>query len=209
MLQTYITAVPLQSRAGLAKIAYQVPGNRPVSTRFPVIQIIHDTLMPGDKARVIAIRQQNADTAYNYGLLLQELAEAGIAQNQVQEVPLPENQSPQTLIQLCRRLVNLIPAQTRVHACITYGTKSIPIVIFAALSCAEAIHAEVEVGRLCYGEVRREDGRICGAQLYDMAALYQLSGLVSSVPNQQIAEQVFQQLIWLNGAQEEKENATN
>ena len=63
-----------------------------------------------------------------------------------------------------------------VYACITYGSKSIPVVTLTALTCAEATHTELEVGGVYYGEVKRENGRVLSARLYDMAALYQLSG---------------------------------
>lgn len=201
MLQTYITAVPLQGQADLAKIAYERPGKPPVPTRFPILQVIRDTLAPGDEAKVIAIRQKSGDTARNYALFLQELAQVGIAESCVQQLALPQDQSPQVLLNLCQQLTAAIPAQTRAHACITYGTKSIPIVIFAALNCAEATHTEVEIGRLCYGEIQRENGRICSSHLCDMAALYQLSGLVGSTQDPQTAKQVFDQLLWMNTAQ--------
>ena len=202
MLKTYITTVPLQGK--LDPMLYQRErAEAPTATCFPIVQVIRDTLEPGDTVWLLAIRQENADTARNYQRLLEELAQLGIAKEQVEPVPLPEDQRPETLIGLCRDLVDALPQVTRVYACITYGSKSIPVVTLTALSCAEATHTELEVGGVYYGEVKRENGKVVGARLYEMAALYQLAGLVGTMRDSKTAEEVFRQLIWMSQHRED------
>ena len=202
MLKTYITTVPLQGK--LDPMLYQRErAEAPTATCFPIVQVMRDTLEPGDTVRLLAIRQENADTARNYQRLLEELAQLGIAQEQVEPVPLPEDQRPETLIGLCRELVDALPQVTRVYACITYGSKSIPVVTLTALTCAEATHTELEVGGVYYGEVRRENGKVVGARLYEMSALYQLAGLVGTMRDSKTAEEVFRQLIWMSQHRED------
>ena len=202
MLKTYITTVPLQGK--LDPMLYQRErAEAPTATCFPIVQVIRDTLEPGDTVRLLAIRQENADTARNYQRLLEELAQLGIAEDQVEPVPLPEDQRPETLIGLCRELVDALPQVTRVYACITYGSKSIPVVTLTALTCAEATHTELEVGGVYYGEVRRENGKVVGARLYEMSALYQLAGLVGTMRDSKTAEEVFRQLIWMSQHRED------
>lgn len=197
MLKTYVTTIPLQGR--LEPMLYQRDhAEGPTPTSFPIVQVMRDTLVPGDTVQVLAIRQENADTARNYQRLLEELAQLGIAEGQVQQIDLPEDQCPETLIGLCRDLVDALPQITRVYACITYGSKSIPVVTLTALTCAEATHTELEVGGVYYGEVKRESGKVLSARLYDMAALYQLAGLVGTMRDSRTAEEVFHQLIWMN-----------
>lgn len=202
MLKTYITTVPLQGK--LDPMLYQRErAEAPTATCFPIVQVMRDTLEPGDTVRLLAIRQENADTARNYQRLLEELAQLGIAKEQVEPVPLPEDQRPETLIGLCRDLVDALPQVTRVYACITYGSKSIPVVTLTALTCAEATHTELEVGGVYYGEVRRENGKVVGARLYEMSALYQLAGLVGTMRDSKTAEEVFRQLIWMSQHRED------
>ena len=202
MLKTYITTVPLQGK--LDPMLYQRErAEAPTATCFPIVQVMRDTLEPGDTVRLLAIRQENVDTARNYQRLLEELAQLGIAKEQVELVPLPEDQRPETLIGLCRDLVDALPQVTRVYACITYGSKSIPVVTLTALSCAEATHTELEVGGVYYGEVRRENGKVVGARLYEMSALYQLAGLVGTMRDSKTAEEVFRQLIWMSQHRED------
>ena len=203
MLKTYITTVPLQGK--LDPMLYQRErAEAPTATCFPIVQVMRDTLEPGDTVRLLAIRQENADTARNYQRLLEELAQLSIAEAQVEPVPLPEDQRPETLIGLCRDLVDALPQVTRVYACITYGSKSIPVVTLTALSCAEATHTELEVGGVYYGEVKRENGKVVGARLYEMSALYQLAGLVGTMRDSKTAEEVFRQLIWMSQHREEE-----
>ena len=202
MLKTNITTEPLQGK--LDPMFYQRDHVTPlVATCFPIVQVMRDTLEPGDTVQLLAIRQENADTARNYQRLLEELAELGVAPEQVTQLGLPENQCPETLIGLCRDLVDALPQVTRVYVCITYGSKSIPVVTLTALTCAEATHTELEVGGVYYGEVKRENGQVLSARLYDMAALYQLAGLVGTMRDSRTAEQVFHQLIWMNERRED------
>ena len=202
MLKTYITTVPLQGK--LDPMLYQRDhAAPPTATCFPIVQVMRDTLEPGDTVQLLAIRQENADTARNYQRLLEELAQLGITEEQVEPVPLPEDQRPETLIGLCRELVDALPQVTRGYACITYGSKSIPVVTLTALTCAEATHTELEVGGVYYGEVRRENGKVVGARLYEMSALYQLAGLVGTMRDSKTAEEVFRQLIWMSQHRED------
>lgn len=199
MLRTYLTTVPLQGFHDLEQVVYAREGAEPPQpTRFPIVQVIRDTLAPGDTVQVLVIRQENADTSRNYQFLLEELAGLGIPESSVRQITLPENQRPDTLVQLCRDVVDALPQITRAYACITYGTKSIPVVILAALTCAETTHTELEVGGIYYGETQRKDGKIVSAKLYDVTVLYQLSGLVGGIRDSQTAEEVFRQLIWMS-----------
>lgn len=198
MFRTYLTVIPLQGQSDLEQVVYAREGSTPPrATRFPIVQVIRDTLAPGDTAQVLAIRQENADTARNYQFLLEELAALGIPESSVTQITLPENQQSDTLIRLCRAVSDALPQITRVYACITYGTKSIPVVTLAALTCAEATHTELEVGGIYYGEVKRRDGRTVSASLNDVTVLYQLSGLVGGVRDSKTAEDVFRQLVWM------------
>ena len=199
MLNIYLTTVPLQGKFDLEKIAYgsTLPGGESIQTRFPILQVIHDTMQPNDSAQVLVIRQKNADTARNYTYLLEELAAQGISEDNVVQIALPEKQDPATLVGLCRDVADALPQVGRVYACITYGTKSIPVVEMAALRCAEATHTELEVGGLYYGEVQRLGGVTQAAHLHDVSVLYRLAGLVDGIHDPETAEEVFRQLIWV------------
>lgn len=199
MRKIYLTAVPLQGRFDLEQVDYGSSRSEEhgTPTRFPIVQVIRDTMAPGDEAQLIAIRQENADTARNYGFLLEELAALGIGEAQVTQVALPEKQDPATLVGLCRDVADALPQVGRVYACITYGTKTVPVAVCSALRCAEATHTELEIGGLYYGEVQRVGGVTQAAHLHDVSVLYRLAGLVDGIRDPETAEEVFRQLIWV------------
>ena len=77
MLKTYITTVPLQGK--LDPMLYQRDhAAPPTATCFPIVQVMRDTLEPGDTVQLLAIRQENADTARNYQRLLEELTQLAL-----------------------------------------------------------------------------------------------------------------------------------
>ena len=57
MLKTYVTTVPLQGK--LDPMLYQRDhAAPPTATCFPIVQVMRDTLEPGDTVQLLAIRQE-------------------------------------------------------------------------------------------------------------------------------------------------------
>ena len=156
MKRIYVTTIPLQSRLDLAKNIYRSSANSgDIETRFPILQVLHNTLQEGDDFHIIAIRSVNGDTQRNFGYLKEELQAMGFTEDHIRELPMPDEQDCSTLIRLCRDLCDVLPEKGIAYMDITYGTKTIPLVQLAALTCAAATHEELEVGGVYYGEMRR------------------------------------------------------
>lgn len=201
MIRTYVTTIPLQGRFDLAVNQYQSPDNaETLQTRFPIIQVIKNTVTSEDELKIFAIRSVNGDTARNFELFKEELKNIGIdADASVQEMPLPDDQDGKTLVRLCQTLSDAMPEKTRAYVDITYGTKTIPIVELAALACSEATHLELEIGGVFYGEMKRSNGTSTNcAILHDMTALYHLQGLVGGVHDRASAQMLYQEQLWVN-----------
>ena len=94
----------------------------------------------------------------------------------------------------------LLPEKGIAYMDITYGTKTIPLVQLAALTCAAATHEELEVGGVYYGEMRRVNGQsVDQSVLHDVTPLYHLQGLVGGIHgNKDTAEMVYNQLVWMS-----------
>lgn len=74
MKRIYVTTVPLQGFRDLAKNTYRSAANSgDIETRFPILQVLHNTLQEGDDFHIIAIRSVNGDTQRNFGYLKEEL----------------------------------------------------------------------------------------------------------------------------------------
>ena len=114
MLKTYITTVPLQGK--LDPMLYQRDhAAPPTATCFPIVQVMRDTLEPGDTVQLLAIRQENADTARNYRQLLEELAQLGIAEDQVRQIDLHKWQprEPKVTTGYLKRYASLVTSGNR------------------------------------------------------------------------------------------------
>ena len=64
MKRIYVTTIPLQGRLDLTKNTYRSSANSgDIETRFPILQVLHNTLQEGDDFHIIAIRSVNGDSA--------------------------------------------------------------------------------------------------------------------------------------------------
>ena len=105
MKRIYVTTIPLQGRLDLAKNIYRSSANSgDIETRFPILQVLHNTLQEGDDFHIIAIRSVNGDTQRNFGYLKEELQAMGFTEDHIRELPMPDEQDCSTLIRLCRDL---------------------------------------------------------------------------------------------------------
>lgn len=201
MKRIYVTTIPLQGRLDLTKNTYRSSANSgDIETRFPILQVLHNTLQEGDDFHIIAIRSVNGDTQRNFGYLKEELQAMGFTEDHIRELPMPDEQDFSTLIRLCRDLCDVLPEKGIAYMDITYGTKTIPLVQLAALTCAAATHEELEVGGVYYGEMRRVNGQsVNQSVLHDVTPLYHLQGLVGGIHgNKDTAEMVYNQLVWMS-----------
>ena len=201
MKRIYVTTIPLQGFRDLAKNTYRSAANSgDIETRFPILQVLHNTLQEGDDFHIIAIRSVNGDTQRNFGYLKEELQAMGFTEDHIRELPMPDEQDCSTLIRLCRDLCDVLPEKGIAYMDITYGTKTFPLVQLAALTCAAATHEELEVGGVYYGEMRRVNGQsVDQSILHDVTPLYHLQGLVGGIHgNKETAEMVYNQLVWMS-----------
>ena len=88
MLRVYITTIPLQGFKDLEKNLYRSTENvKELQTRFPILQVLCNTMQEGDEAKVIAIRSVNGDTTRNFGYFKEELQALGVPETQLRSCP--------------------------------------------------------------------------------------------------------------------------
>ena len=125
MKRIYVTTVPLQGFRDLAKNTYRSAANSgDIETRFPILQVLHNTLQEGDDFHIIAIRSVNGDTQRNFGYLKEELQAMGFTEDHIRELSMPDEQDCSTLIRLCRDLCDVLPGKGIAYMDITYGTNN-------------------------------------------------------------------------------------
>ena len=181
MKRIYVTAVPLESNFVLSpKCAEPVNftlNGTPLSAAFPIIPVLRDTVQEGDSVKVIAVRQQNAPENKNMDILRQELGQLRLSDYTLCDIVMAESQEKDTLLRLFEALMDAFEEEACYYACITFGTKTYPLVLFSALRCADKLLRDVEVKGIYYREITRREGQEDHARLYDVSALFTLDSI--------------------------------
>ena len=181
MKRIYVTAVPLESNFVLEQ-KYAEPANfslrnAPRAAAFPIIPVREDTVREGDSVKVIAVRQKNAPENRNMDILRREIGALGLPDCTICDVTVGETQEKDALLALFGALVDAFEEEACYYACITFGTKTYPLVLFSALRCADKLMRDVEVKGIYYREITRSEGRETGARMYDVSALFTLDSI--------------------------------
>lgn len=181
MKRIYVTAVPLESNFVLEQ-KYAEPANfslrnAPRAAAFPIIPVLEDTVREGDSVKVIAVRQKNAPENKNMDILRREIGALGLPDCTICDVTVGETQEKDALLALFGALVDAFEEEACYYACITFGTKTYPLVLFSALRCADKLMRDVEVKGIYYREITRSEGKETGARMYDVSALFTLDSI--------------------------------
>ena len=185
MNRIYFTAVPLESNFVLETMPLN-PVNFRLDTRltetaFPIVPVIDATLQPGDTATVVAVRQQNTGRNRNMDILRRELEGLGRSNWTLRDLTVPESQEKDLLLGLFAEMIGCLQDDTCYYACMTFGTKTYPVVLFSALSYADKIRRNTQICGIYYREVLRTQGKMRESRLYDVTALFTLNSLVDLV----------------------------
>lgn len=181
MKRIYVTAVPLESNFVLSpKCAEPVNftlNSAPCAAAFPIIPILQKTVQEGDSVKVIAVRQKNAPENKNMDILRHELDMLNLPDCTLCDIAIGETQEKDTLLRLFGELIDAFEDEACYYACITFGTKTYPLVLFSALRCIDKLLQNVEIKGIYYQEITRRDGKEDRVRLYDVSALFTLDSI--------------------------------
>ena len=185
MHRIYFTAVPLASNFLLESQPIH-PVNFRLDTRlrqaaYPIVPILESSMRPGDTATVVAVRQTNDGENPNRELLRRELEGLNLTGWTLQDLTVREGQDKDLLLGLFGQMIGCIRDDACYYACMTFGTKTYPVVLFSALAYAEKIRRNTQVCGIYYQEILRQQGRTRAVNLYDVTALFTLNSLVDMV----------------------------
>ncbi len=181
MKRFYISAVPLDSNFSIQR-QLALPANyttrcAPRAAYYPIVPIIQDTARPGDEVRVIAVRQTNAPRSENLEIFRRELEELGLPFT-LTDLTVAETQQKNALLDLFEALTGCMEPDACYYACVTFGTKTWPLVLSSALRYAEKLLEGVEIKGVYYREITRRAGEQTGAAQYDVSALFTLDSII-------------------------------
>ena len=156
---------------------------------YPINSFLSETVKRDDELKVILIVQKDNKDCWQENLEcfkkeLNEIAEKNGAN--VDYTPLIEsnfNQEKATHEQLIMDLVDRIETNSHIMVDITYGSKSLPIILFTVLNFATS-HLSCEVDNIVYGQASSDkDNKLIkdSTKLFDMIPLYYLSFLPQAI----------------------------
>ncbi|GAB1476453.1 hypothetical protein MASR2M70_12870 [Bacillota bacterium] len=187
MTRAFITTIPLQGPLGLEKYLYEPQGcllESNIVTSFPIVPWINESINQENKddlIKIICIRQKNEDTERNFNAFIDEIEAVGVNRNCVKSIIVTESQSKSVHTELLLSLINEIEDETKIYACMTFGTKTIPLLLLSMLNYAYKIKKHVSIEALVYGEIKRANNEVKSAKLYDVTSLIYFNNIVDQV----------------------------
>lgn len=166
---------------------------------FPVNAVLAKSMEKGEKVKVVLLSKidKEGNSAVNAGIFQRELNRINLsigADIEYITLTTPFAETREVHEKLLRDMVGMLEKGAEVIADITYGPKSLPIIVFAVLNFAEKFFG-VTIKNIVYGKVNFVDagnGRTKPVDpiLCDMTPLYYLNSLTNSLEYQSAEEAV-------------------
>lgn len=169
---------------------YKVSGNSTIEfdgeVAFPINGVLARTLKKGDDVKVILLKKDDigGNSGKNTGEFMSELdrinANIG-AKIEYKILSTPHDESREVQEKLLKDMVAELETGAAVYADITFGTKSLPIIVFSVLNFAEKFF-KAEIKNIVYGKVDFDkDNKAVNPELFDMTALFYLNSIANTM----------------------------
>lgn len=160
------------------------------ATHFPVIPLINGYAEKDENIEVITITYgEPSNCEQNLETLRGELAGlAAVRGLAIELVPIrvPFDDSVGALIHAYQLLIDRIEDGDTLHACITFGSKPMPIMLTMALQYGYRIKRDVSIECVVYGQMDWSSDSPT-ARIYDVTALTKLDEMVRVLAERQVA----------------------
>lgn len=187
-MKVFITFSPQQEEGKLHLSHYVPQGNARLEygqTRFPIMPVINGYTEPGEQIRVILLVQDYDCCRNNERYFREELEalfrEKGLRSGARTEgalydrLDVPFDDAVTSHIQTFQTLIDNISDGDDIHACITYGSKPVPMVEMMAMRYARQVKKDTYISCIVYGQYDRAQGI---TTIYDETALVHLDDIV-------------------------------
>jgi hypothetical protein len=174
----------------LDRFRYKVSGNSTIEydgeVIFPVNGVLARTLKKGDEVKVVLLKKEDigGNSGKNVGEFMSELDKINAvigAKIEYKILSTPHDESREFQEKLLKEMVGELEDGATVYADITYGTKSLPIIVFSVLNFAEKFF-KADIKNIVYGKVDFDkSGAPVNPELFDMTALFYLNSIASTM----------------------------
>jgi len=191
--KVFISTIPFLSK--LHPVVYMPVGNPKlecnIETCFPIIPVINGYTNSGEKVRVIAIltegEMSNAkNTKHNFNAFFEPeindiVFKKEIKLDNIELIYTPDSEDMDTQLKLFMDIAESIDPGDEVYACLTYGTKPMPIILTMALNYVYKLKKDVSVGCTVYGRVPHIEDAEGKPFIYDITPLFYMDSVVSKM----------------------------
>lgn len=203
-MKKFLMVTPQQPDFQLVLMKYAVQGNQLLEygkTRFPVIPLINGYVEDGEEVELITVTYDYKHCRTNFEMLKQEVAKLEEERKitcRITQIEVPFDDSVEALLRTFQLLVDHIGNDDILHACITYGSKPMPLMLVMAMQYAYRLRRNVSVECVVYGQVDRSNVD-CDAprdvqksqevsRIYDVTALVKLDELVRVLADLKVSD---------------------
>lgn len=203
-MKKFLMVTPQQPDFQLHLEKYVVQGNALLEygeTHFPVVPLINGYVDEGEEVQLITVTYDYKHCRTNFETLKTEIAaleeKRGI-KCPIESLEVPFDDSVGALIQTFQLLIDRIDDGDILHACITFGSKPMPLVLVMAMQYAYRLRKNVSIECVVYGQIDRANVD-CDApreeqikqevpRIYDVTALVTLDELVRVLRDSKVEE---------------------
>lgn len=155
------------------------------AVRYPVCAFLEKTLKIEDELQVLLLVKKDEYSCFeqNRFHFMQELKEVNTRIGaKINYITIDTDFSQDRTVheQLMGKIVNEIDVGSHILVDITFGSKDLPIVIFAALGFAEKF-LNCEIDHIIYGQASFVKGKAVNTKICDMVPLYYLSSVTNTI----------------------------
>lgn len=193
-MKKFITTIPLQLGGGLKSAVYESADNDRLmydkEISFPILSVVNAYAEKGETVKIFYIRQEDSRTIANKESFLSQLRELEDTVGCIceeEEILIPDDELIVTHLKTFEKLIERFEDRDILYACMTFGTKPVPIVEMLALNYAYRALNDVSIGCVVYGQTRfakdPDTGEliVAEAKIFDVTSLIYMDEIVRKV----------------------------
>ena len=196
MIKTFITVMSEQPRGNLRETKYIAAEDERLfydkEISFPILTAMNAYANEDDEIKIIVITNEDLPQTEEYYKnnfipALEEIkAEKNLKELDVSKIIKIEAEISQGIVsnlKVAKALLDKIGDNEILHACITFGTKPLPIILFMALNYAYKVRNNTDIETIVYGAKYWGDKKEQVDYIYDVTSLFYTNEMFMNLAN--------------------------
>ena len=192
-MKRFLMITPQQPTGNLKKNVYEPVGNSRLTygeTSFPIIPTIAAYAEAGETVSLVTLTYDYEHCKNNLIALKNEidsLSQTSGITVEVESILVPFDDSTEAALNSFSKLIEHIEESDDLYACLTFGSKPMPLVMMLVLRYATSVIPNTCLECVVYGQIDRSQTEP-KAKIYDVTALVQLDEIINLLAMQKTPE---------------------